>query len=65
MGMIEIPERFNAATFLLDRHLGEGREDKAALVCQGRSYSYGEAHAQVNRLGNALRELGVANSKAL
>jgi len=59
MGTIEIPECFNAATFLLDRHLVEGRGDKAALICQGRSYSYAEVHAQVNRLGNALRELGV------
>src|SRR5512135_2123621 len=59
MSTIEIPERFNVATFLLDRHLSEGRADKTALVCRGRSWTYREVFREVNRLGNALKGLGV------
>lgn len=59
MGTISIPERFNVATFLLDRHLAEGRADKAALVCRGRTWTYREVAGEVNRLGNALQGLGV------
>lgn len=59
MTSIEIPERFNVATFLLDRHLSEGRGDKAALVCRGQSLTYGDVYREVNRLGNGLTDLGV------
>ncbi|MFU8857855.1 MAG: benzoate-CoA ligase family protein [Deferrisomatales bacterium] len=59
MHSVEIPERFNAATFLLDRHLAEGRGDKVALMCRGQSWTYREVQREVNRLGNALRGLGV------
>ncbi|MDF1552024.1 MAG: benzoate-CoA ligase family protein [Deferrisomatales bacterium] len=59
MREIETPERVNAASFLLDRHLAEGRGDNVALVCRESSYTYREVQAQVNRLGNGLRDLGV------
>lgn len=59
MSTVEIPERFNVATFLLDRHLSEGRADKAALVCRGQSWTYRDVFREVNRLGNALVGLGV------
>jgi len=59
MELAALPERFNVATFLLDRHLAEGRSDKAAIVCQGRTLTYREVSREVNRLGHALRGLGV------
>jgi len=54
-----LPRRFNAAAHFVDRHVAAGRGERAALVCDGRRITYREVHAQVNRLGNALRRLGV------
>ncbi len=54
----------NASVNCLDRHLRE-RRDQPALIWQGeaeedvRRVSYGELHAEVCRLANALRGLGV------
>ena len=54
------PEAFNLASYLVDRHVLEGRGDRVALVTpQGRT-TYGELHELVNRAGNALAGLGVA-----
>ncbi|MGB9886187.1 MAG: benzoate-CoA ligase family protein [Moorellales bacterium] len=55
----QVPEVFNLATFLLDRHLSEGRGNKVALYFRDRSYTYSELADQANRLGNALARLGV------
>lgn len=55
----EIPRAFNVADYFVDRNLDEGRGDRTALICDGRSYSYNEVAALMNRVGNALRELGV------
>ena len=54
-----LPRRFNAAAHFVDRHVAAGRGERTALVCDGRRITYREVHAQVNRLGNALRRLGV------
>jgi benzoate-CoA ligase family protein len=54
-----VPEEFNLASFLLDRHLAEGRGEKVALYYQDQTVTYGELAEKVNRLGNALRRLGV------
>lgn len=56
---LEIPKRFNAATSFVDKHLAEGRGGRTALLCEGRSWTYAEIYALVNRCGNGLRELGV------
>jgi benzoate-CoA ligase len=51
---------FNAATYFIDRHVGEGRDSAIAIECQDRRVSYAELHEQVNRVGSALKnELGV------
>lgn len=55
----QIPEQFNAADYFVDRNVREGRRDKVAVVCEGRSLTYGDVQAGVNRFGNALRSLGV------
>src|SRR5256884_8955953 len=54
-----LPRRFNAAAPLVARHGAAGRGERTALVWDGRRITYREVHAQVNRLGNALRRLGV------
>ncbi len=59
MQMMNIPEYFNQAEFMTDRHLREGRAEKTAIYYGGRKISYGELVSQVNRTGNALRDLGV------
>ena len=57
--MIQIPARFNAATFFVDRHLAEGRGGRIAFFHDGGSLTYAQLADLVNRAGNALLDLGV------
>ena len=56
--LTELPARYNAAETFIDAHRGV-RESRIAIRCQGTSVTYGELAANVDRCGNALRELGV------
>jgi benzoate-CoA ligase family protein len=56
---VDLPARFNAASFFVDRHLGEGRGSRPAFRHAGRVTSYADLAAAVNRAGNALGRLGV------
>jgi benzoate-CoA ligase family protein len=56
---IQFPERFNMADYFLYHNLEEGRENKVSLYYQDQTYTYGEIAQMSNRVGNALRELGV------
>src|SRR5213593_2312938 len=56
--LTELPERYNAAETFIDSHRGV-RESSIAIRCQGKSVTYGEVASNVDRCGNALRELGV------
>jgi benzoate-CoA ligase len=56
---IEIPDQFNAAAWLLDRHLAEGRGTQPAILYEGQTITYAQVAEHVNRVGNALRRLGV------
>src|SRR5579884_906215 len=56
---VSVPERFNAATYFVDRNLDEGRGDNLAVISGDRELTYWDVAAGVNRAGNALRELGV------
>ena len=58
----ELPERYNAASTFIDAHRGV-RDASIAIRCQGRSITYGELAASVDRAGHALRELGVATEQ--
>jgi 2-aminobenzoate-CoA ligase len=49
----------NLAKVLLDDQVTAGRASAPAIVCGGRTVSYGELQAQVDRAGHALRALGV------
>jgi benzoate-CoA ligase family protein len=56
---IQIPERFNAATFFVDRHMAEGRGRGVAFHHEGGTLTYGALHELTNRAGNAFRDLGL------
>ena len=57
--MIEFPERFNMADYFLYHNLEEGRENKVCLYFEDKTFTYAEAARMSNRVGNALRMLGV------
>jgi benzoate-CoA ligase len=57
--MVELPERYNATTDLLDRNLAEGRAAKVAIRTVDGQWTYAQVADAVNRAGNALRSLGV------
>ncbi len=52
-------EQFNASTWLVDRHIEAGDGDRQAVICQGRTYSYGDIHQLVLQSAAALRGIGV------
>jgi len=54
-----MPREYNAATWFVDRHIVEGRAARLAVIHEGRHLTYGDVAAGANRLGNALRRLGV------
>jgi benzoate-CoA ligase len=56
---IEFPDRFNMAHYFLYHNVEEGREHKTCLYFRDEKYTYGDAVRMSNRVGNALRELGV------
>ncbi len=56
---IEFPERFQMADYFLFHNLEEGRENKTCLYYRDETYTYGDAARWTNRVGNALRALGV------
>ena len=57
--VITLPETFNAATYFVDRNVHEGRGNKIAIECGDERVSYQELLERTNRVGNALRQLGV------
>lgn len=57
--MIEAPQQYNLVDHFVDRHLREGRGEKTAVICEGRTWTYSQIAGQVNRVGNGLRQLGV------
>src|SRR5579863_6681029 len=54
-----LPEEFNAASYFVDRHISEDRGENVAIECADRQVTYRELFESVNRVGNALRKLGV------
>src|SRR5262249_31834177 len=59
MKPLQLPALFNVATHFVDRHVGEGREQKIAYECGDERVSYRQLFERVNRAGNALKKLGV------
>jgi benzoate-CoA ligase family protein len=58
-GAAEVPEQFNMATALVDRHLQAGRGDRVAVYYGDQQLTYWELAALVNRTGNGLLSLGI------
>ncbi len=56
---VDIPETFNMATVLVDRHVEEGRGDHVAIYCGDEVITYRELLRRVNRAGNLLRNHGI------
>ena len=52
-------EPFNASTWLIDRHVEDGRSSNTAIRCQGRTVTYAEVAAEVDRVATGLRSIGV------
>jgi benzoate-CoA ligase family protein len=59
MSSVELPQRLNAAGVFVDVHVAEGRGSRPAILCGETTVTYDDLHQSVNRLGNALRALGV------
>src|SRR3972149_2942667 len=57
--LVHIPDRFNAASFFVDRNIAEGRGDKIAFFHEDRAVTYRQLQEMVNRVGNALLDHGV------
>ena len=57
--MTNLPDAFNVATYFVDRNVLEGRGEKTAIECGDESVSYRQLLERTNRVGNALRKLGV------
>lgn len=51
---------YNAAEWMLDRHVAEGRGDAVAIRCQNRSTTYSDVLADVWRVQALLFELGIS-----
>src|ERR1700737_1820235 len=57
--VVSVPDSFNIADYLVDRHVREGRAGRAALLFGDDSITYGQVAERSNRVANALRSLGV------
>jgi 2-aminobenzoate-CoA ligase len=53
------PDRFNPSEELLDKAVAGGRGERVALLFEDQRITYAQLLGQTNKLGNALRELGV------
>ena len=56
---LRFPEPFNAAAYFIDRHIAEGRGNKAAIRTLQQELTYAELADSVNRFGNTLTKLGI------
>ncbi|MGD9080912.1 MAG: AMP-binding protein, partial [Desulfobacterales bacterium] len=56
---LNLPRRFNAAEYFVDRNVDEGRGEKPAIVFEDQSHTYRQFLEKVNRMANVLTGLGV------
>jgi benzoate-CoA ligase family protein len=57
--VVTVPDQFNVADYLVDRHVREGRGGRTAILCGDESVTYAQVAERSNRVGNGLRSLGV------
>jgi benzoate-CoA ligase len=60
---LNLPRRFNAAEYFVDRNVDEGRGKQTAILFEDQAYTYRQFLENVNRMANALTELGVGMEK--
>ena len=56
---VELPDIYNAATTFVDENIAVGRGARTAIYYQDQTFTYQDVYENVNRTGNALKELGV------
>ncbi len=56
---VEVPDVFNIADYLVDRHVREGRGGRTAILCGDDAVSYAQVADRSNRVAAGLRTLGV------
>lgn len=56
---VELPATYNAATTFVDDNIVQGRGGKVAIYYQDQKITYQEVFENVNRTGNALKDLGI------
>lgn len=59
MCQVSLPDQLNAAGVFVDRHIREGRSEKAAILFEDAVVTYRDLFHGVNRVGNALLALDV------
>jgi len=59
MPVLDLPEHMNATTMFVDDNIAAGRGDKVAIMCGDETVTYKQLQENVNRMGNALLNLGV------
>ncbi|MHC3438224.1 acyl-CoA synthetase [Natrialbaceae archaeon A-gly3] len=53
------PKQINVAEELVDTHVRDGRGDNVAIYFEDQETTYAELQERINRMGNALRDLGI------
>ena len=56
---VVVPETFNLADYLVDRHVREGRGDRTAVLFGDEAITYSQVKERTDRVANGLRALGV------
>ncbi len=56
---LNLPHRFNAAQYLVDRHVAAGHGDRPAILFEDEVHTYDQLRRQVNRAAHMLKDLGV------
>jgi benzoate-CoA ligase family protein len=56
---LKLPDPFNVADHCIVPNLSAERRNRPYMLCGDTALTYGELHRQTNRVGNALRALGV------
>ena len=57
--IVSLPDRFNIADYLVDRHVREGRGARTAILCGDESITYAQVADRSSRMATGLRTLGL------